>query len=298
MKEKKINLFITGGSGFIGNKLIDFLLKDPNLYLKVHVNNSKIKNFSKDRNIEFVTGNLSDFKNLTNFNKDTEFFINLAFDKSNLKKNIKIAKNIVKVINSQTNLNLLHISTADVYDGQKGIINDSKIPKPISKYSKVKYQIEEILNAEKNKKQIKILRISEVFGNNGHGINSHINRCLKWQIWQIKLFIFFKKNKYMSYIASNDLVRIIKYAVYHFEEIKNISLITDDRGNRNNYSLFYKKIQDFLNGSNFKSNKKFLNVSSQNKYVCSSKFLSPLNDDDSYWYEVSEACQFLSNKKN
>ena len=61
----------------------------------------------------------------------------------------------------------------------------------------------------------------------------------------------------MSYIASNDLVRIIKYAVYHFEEIKNISLITDDRGNRNNYSLFYKKIQDILNGYNFQSNKKF-----------------------------------------
>ena len=74
--------------------------------------------------------------------------------------------------------------------------------------------------------------------------NSHIKRCLKWQIWQIKLFIF-KKNKHMSYITSNDLVRIIKYAVYHFEEIKNISLITDDRGNRNNYSLFYKKIKDF-----------------------------------------------------
>ena len=137
--------------------------------MKVHVNNSKIKNFSKDRNIEFVTGNLSEFKNLTNFNIDTEFFINLAFDKSNLKKNIKIAENIVKVINSQSNLNLLHISTADVYDGQKGIINDSKIPKPISKYSKVKYQIEEILNSAKKKKQIKILRISEVFGNNGHG---------------------------------------------------------------------------------------------------------------------------------
>lgn len=298
MKEKKFNVFITGGSGFIGNKLIDFLLKDPNFYLKVHVNNSKIRNFPKDRNIEFVYGNISDPENLIYLTKDTEFFINLAYDKFNLKNNIKIAKNIVKVINFQTNLNLLHISTADVYDGQKGIINDLRIPKPISKYSKEKYQIEEILNTANNKKQIKILRISEVFGTNGYGIYCHINRCLKWQIWQIRLFIFLKKNKYMSYIASNDLVRIIKYAIYNYEEIKNISLITDDRINRNNYSIFYKKILDILNGYKFQIKKNILNVSSQNKYVCSSQFLSPLNDEDSYWDEVSEACRFVSNKKN
>ena len=298
MKDKKINILITGGSGFIGNKLIDFFLKDPNLYLKVHVNNSKIKKFSKDHNIEFVSGSLSDPENLLYLTKNTEFFINLVYDKFSLENNIKIAKNIVKVINYRTNLNLLHISTADVYDGQKGIINDLRIPKPISKYSKLKHQIEEILNSAKNKKQIKILRISEVFGTNGHGIYCHINRCLKWHIWQIKLFVFFKKSKYMSYIASNDLARIIKYAVYNFEEIKNISLITDDRINRNNYSIFYMKIQENLNGSNFQSNKNILNFSSQNKYVCSSKFLPPLHEEDSYWDEVYKACLFLQDKKN
>ena len=45
----------------------------------------------------------------------------------------------------------------------------------------------------------------------------------------------------MSYISSNDLVRIIRYAIYHFDEIQNISLVTDDRRNRNNYPIFYEK---------------------------------------------------------
>lgn len=297
MEDKKINIFIAGGSGFIGNKLIELLLRDSNLYLKVHVNISEIKNISKDHNIEFVFGNLCDFKNLIFLTKNSDIFINLAFDKINLKNNIKLAKNILRVINSQKNLNLLHISTADVYDGKKGIISDLEIPNPKSKYSKEKYNIEKILNSANNVNQIKILRISEVFGNNGHGIYSHINRCLKWPIWQIKIFVFLKQYAYMSYISSNDLVRIIRYAIYHFDEIQNISLVTDDRRNRNNYPIFYEKVLKILNGSNFQNNNN-LNHASQNKYLCSGKFLSALNNEDFYWQEVSESCHFLSKQQS
>ena len=109
----------------------------------------------------------------------------------------------------------------------------------------------------------------------------------------INIFLLIKKNNFISYIASNDLIRIIEFCILNFEKINHISLITDNRDNRNNYILLYEFILKNMNNKrslNLKNNSSTL--ISKNKYKCSDKLRNVLDQKDSYWQEVMEIIKY------
>ena len=177
MKKSTFKISITGSSGFIGSKLIRELSRDNKFILKTHFNNdSSIKTRYKNISILPFFGSLLQIKNLFNLSSDSDILIHLAFDRKTILNNKIIANNIVQVLNSNKKLKLIYLSTADIFEGKNSKINDNDIPQPISHYSKVKYDLEKIFRGSDSRNRIKILRVSEVFGRGGIGLNSHINR--------------------------------------------------------------------------------------------------------------------------
>ena len=189
MENKKINIAITGGSGFIGRALISQLLEDTNITITSHSNKSvnKMSLPTLDR-LNYTYGNLLNKDNIIKLIANNQLLINLAYDRKHLRNNIQIASNISEIMRERRDLKLMHFSTTDIYNGNQGRICDYSLPIPRGKYSKNKYALEKIFTSRVNKNSLKIIRISEVFGLGGAGLLTHINRCKKWPLWMIRIF--------------------------------------------------------------------------------------------------------------
>ena len=81
MNNKKKNILITGGSGFIGTHIVDRFLKDGNYNVTVldlweseEINNWK----SKNKDLKFYKININNFEELENHMKNNSYFIHLA----------------------------------------------------------------------------------------------------------------------------------------------------------------------------------------------------------------------------
>ena len=81
MNNKKKNILITGGSGFIGTHIVDRFLKDGNYNVTVldlweseEINNWK----SKNKDLKFYKIDINNFEELENHMKNNSYFIHLA----------------------------------------------------------------------------------------------------------------------------------------------------------------------------------------------------------------------------
>ena len=173
-------VLITGGAGYIGSHLTEFLIKKK---YKVLV----VDNFSNGKK-EFIHQKAK-FEIINLLNKKTLFFklkkykissiIHLASNidvfesekKPNLylKDNVKMTSNILDYAKKKGINNFIFSSTAAVYgDIGKTKVSESDEPKPKSNYGLGKLMCEEIIqkNCEKSKINYSILRFFNVVGSN------------------------------------------------------------------------------------------------------------------------------------
>ncbi len=237
------NILITGGAGYIGSQLANFLKKKKNkifviddlsngskkrlnkniFFKKLCISNEKeIKKIILENNISTII-HLAGKINATESQKKKREYLKINYSYSKILYQTAISLNVKKFI---------FASTAAVYGDYKRLFKETDVTKPINNYGLSKLKFEEYLNYEKKIDHV-ILRFFNVTGNyyvKGKNINKNDSVILK-------LFKTYKNKKNRFYISSNkkkestrrdfihifDLIKIIEKTIHNKNKFLNLN---------------------------------------------------------------------------
>jgi dTDP-4-dehydrorhamnose reductase len=218
------NIFIIGGSGFLGYYLIKQLKKKNNLYC--HIN----KTTFKENSLKTIKFNLTNKIELKKFflKKKINLIINLSsianvnlcekFKKKAHKIHVKIPK-ILSKIAKLLNIKIVHISTDHLYDGKsRRSYSETSITNPLNYYAKTKkYGEKEITKSKKN-----LIIRTNFFGKNIINKNSFTDRII-FNLKKLNI-IHLWRDVYFSPMHIKYLCIIIEFLINKNEQgIYNVS---------------------------------------------------------------------------
>lgn len=169
---KKKNILITGGCGFIGSHLAAALVKKKYI---IHIIDKNTKNKINDKNITYFRGNIKNAEVFNNFKYKYDAVFHLAAQASariceeNFREGIE--SNFVGTINLCNWAKLyrpkkvIFASSMAVYKSSKYPLNEMEILKPNSIYGKTKFESEKLIkNLKKYNITAVITRLFNVYG--------------------------------------------------------------------------------------------------------------------------------------
>ena len=169
-----MNILITGGSGFIGTRLVDDLLKS----------NHNIKIFDKAPSAKYsdlvTIGDVRDEKALIDACQGMDIIYNLAAEHADdvtplslyIDVNVGGAKNVVRAARVNKIKKIIFTSSVAIYGLNRGEPDESMDAQPFNEYGRTKYKAEKIflewVNEDKGN-SLTIVRPAVVFGENNRG---------------------------------------------------------------------------------------------------------------------------------
>lgn len=160
-----MNILITGGAGYVGGYLTDFLLRNG---YDVTVYDSLIyeERFLKD--VKFINGDVRDYEKLSKIINDFDAVVWLAGIVGDgacaVNPELTISVNVesVKWLVNNYNGKILFPSTCSVYGINNDLIDETAIPNPLSLYASTKLEAERYI--VENCKDYLIFRLGTLFG--------------------------------------------------------------------------------------------------------------------------------------
>ena len=142
-----MKVLIVGGAGYVGGGIVDLLSKDN----EVTVYDSLIYENSYRKNVNFIFGDIRDYKKINNILKQYDAVIWLAALVGDGACAINPA--LTHEINSETVKNLVKnfkgkivfLSTCSVYGAQEGVLDENSEVNPLSEYASSKLVAEKYL---------------------------------------------------------------------------------------------------------------------------------------------------------
>ena len=142
-----MKVLIVGGAGYVGGGIVDLLSKDN----EVTVYDSLIYENSYRKNVNFIFGDIRDYKKINNILKEYDAVIWLAALVGDGACAINPA--LTHEINSETVKNLVKnfkgkivfLSTCSVYGAQEGVLDENSDVNPLSEYASSKLVAEKYL---------------------------------------------------------------------------------------------------------------------------------------------------------
>ncbi len=226
-------ILLTGGSGFIGKHLLEFLTKE----------------YGTSEILSLTSTPISGTKYLLHHNYSFE---NNFFEKAGLANSIDtiihagafIPKSAENLNNSQlcnTNVlsteklisanlpnlkKIIFISTIDVY-GKGEVITETSLVEPVSVYAQSKLKCEELLSAWANqqKKILQILRIGHVYGPGEEEFEKVIPVTMKKLKENQPVQIFGSGNELRSYMFVKDVANAIVNSLNLNESIGTLNIV-------------------------------------------------------------------------
>ncbi len=260
-----MKLLLTGGCGYLGSALVDFLLKNTTYEIIILDNLYKgrtenIAQFLIDhpKRVTFYKKDIREYDFIENLMKETTFDIVIhtaaivdAFNTNAPDKEIlcdevihQASVKLCELAKKHGVKRFLHTSTVSLYSSGDNLTEDA--PKePISNYGKSKYKAEtKIMKMNNDTFQITSLRPATIFGfSTGFRYETVLNLFMMNAFCKVKLPVFDQaliKNK--TYLDINDICRAFKFCIDHPEktagECFNIVSFSD---NLTNYLELLKK---------------------------------------------------------
>ncbi len=181
-------IFITGGCGFIGSHLTEYIYRkykksqifvyDKITYAASVKNLDKIR---KDRRVKIIKKDLNNYKSLEKFTKNTDILIHAAaeshvdnsFNLTNefITTNVLGTKNVLDACKANNIKKIIHISTDEIYgEIHKSSFNEQSNFNPSNPYSSSKAAAEMIINGyiHSYKLPVIIIRANNIFGTRQH----------------------------------------------------------------------------------------------------------------------------------
>tara|TARA_Y100000996_G_scaffold405617_1_gene380976 strand:+ start:5161 stop:6075 length:915 start_codon:yes stop_codon:yes gene_type:complete len=190
------NVLITGGAGYVGQVLLGEIPEKWKVTVidNVYVGN---ENFTPNKNIEFVKGDIRDKSLMKDLIEKTDVVIHLAGivgdscpinPKSAQEVNVEATENIAKLCDNSKK-RLIFMSTCSVYGFNESICNEKTEPNPLNPYSHHKVLGEKVI--EENSDDWLIFRMGTVYGWSPRmrfdlGINLFIEKSL----WNEQIQVF------------------------------------------------------------------------------------------------------------
>ena len=228
--DKKKNILITGGAGYIGSSLATFLLsKNYNVTVIDTLKYSKISlsHLLINKNFKFVYGDVRNKKLLKKLINENQIIIPLAalVGAPLCEKNKKLAKEInlknieFIVKNLSKKHQILYPTTNSGYGiGLKNKFCDENSPlNPISLYGRTKVDAEKIVHKFDNSI---CFRLATVFGvsyrmRSDLLVNNFVYRAIKF-----KKLDLFEPNFRRNFINIHDVVRAFYFAIKNFKRLR------------------------------------------------------------------------------
>ena len=227
-----MNIFVTGGAGFIGSFLTEHLLQNGhNVTVYDSLVNSSEDNAKRLQklNANFICGDISDLDNLSKSISGHDVCIHLAAQidvlesiKNPLNNNTINISGTRNVLNScvKNNVSVIAASTAALYEESKEPLSESSSIKPKSPYGESKLAMAQILYDYSKIHHISSLslRIFNVFGK-GQNIKyaGVITKFLENIRNDKNLTIFGDGNATRDFVSVNDVVDAIVLAIKRIE---------------------------------------------------------------------------------
>ena len=142
-----MKVLIVGGAGYVGGGIVDLLSKDN----EVTVYDSLIYENSYRKNVNFIFGDIRDYKKINNILKEYDAVIWLAAlvgdgacainPALTHESNSETVKNLVKNFKGK----IVFLSTCSVYGAQEGVLDENSEVNPLSEYASSKLVAEKYL---------------------------------------------------------------------------------------------------------------------------------------------------------
>ena len=225
-----MKILITGGTGYLGGRLINFFLKDSQNNVSII---SRKKNNLNLNNVNFQNINWENNNHIYDACKNIDVIIHLAgmnFDdcKKNLNKaievNVKNTSALLKQAEKCKVKQFIYISTIHVYgENLSGIVDENTKLNPVGNYAITKEMAEkEILNFSQNSdvKTI-ILRLSNAFGA-PYNLEANcwsllFNDLCKQLIQNKKINIKSNGTQKRNFISINEVCKAIRELISYFK---------------------------------------------------------------------------------
>ena len=233
-----MNILITGGCGYAGSVLTNFLSKKFKIFVidKILFKNNNL--FIKNKNVTLFKAditNKSKMKEIFSSNKiDTVIHLAAIVGDPACGKYPKLAKNInlngAKIIFKLSTRykikKFIFFSTCSNYglSSSKKLLTENSTLNPLSLYAKTKVEFEKFLIKDKSKITKIVLRLSTLYGFSPRmRFDLTVNEFLKKIYFNEKLEIY-HKNTFRPYLSTDDLKEIIlKILLFSFK--KNLQIL-------------------------------------------------------------------------
>lgn len=202
-------IWITGASGFIGNKLVDYLGQSNDKIIALVRQPEKYKSHSVSSNISYHSFDLLDPEQWLNSLPKPDCIIHCAYQPfNNTNKNASVVnynatKSLVEYARNNGKARFIYLSTQSAHSDAKSV------------YGKSKLEIENILNQPNEY----VLKLGLVLGN-GQGLSTKIKSLLN----KSKFIPLIGGGKQpIHYIADTDLLSIVDQIVKN-RDVNNVQL--------------------------------------------------------------------------
>ena len=246
MINKKNNILITGGAGYIGSHIVEELVKQKN---NVFILDNLVTGFKKliNKKAIFIKGDIKNIDLVKKIIKKNHIkslihvaaHLNVSEAEKNKKKynqnNIEGTFNIIKACKDSNVRNVIFSSSCSIYGDVKGSVSERKKLNPQSYYAFTKYKGEEIIKkyAKKYNYKYAILRYFNVVGASKSGrigeieiSHNHLFKNIAISSLKKKPVINVFGNNYNTKDGSciRDYIHVTDLADIHIECLKKIEL--------------------------------------------------------------------------
>jgi len=229
-----MNIFVTGGAGFIGSVLVNSLLdKNNQVTIFDYFSNSSEKKILPllEKGAKLVKGDIRDFDLLKKSIKDCDIVVHLAA-KIDVDESIK-SPEVTNEVNVTGSVNLLRacvenkiknviaFSSAAVYGNPTKLpLTEESTTNPLSPYGASKLAMEHYMHAFSHSYEINslILRVFNVYGQGQSDAYAGVITKFLNNILQNKpLVIFGDGSNTRDFVSVDDVVDVIQYSIDNME---------------------------------------------------------------------------------